>query len=224
MTRSLVTQVLTVIGISTLAVACGSNRDALTAPTSLEAKTTQNDRGGNPPAGSPALEANGQVAGLSGACPSLRFTVGTRLVTTSAATIFADGQCVDVVAGRSVEVTGVAQGDALAATRVDVRGVAADDPANDPPHDAGDDHGTDGSTHDGAGNHDADQTEVRGIVAARAGACPALSFTIGSTPVQTNASTDFHDIACGAVANGVAVEARGAVRNGVFIATRVERR
>ena len=208
MTQSTLSHLLIAMSVSALAAACSGNRDSLTAPSPLDGSTAQNDHSGNPPASSASREANGEVAGLSGTCPSLRFTVGTQAVTTTAATAFVDGRCGDVAAGRRVEVSGVAQGNVLSASRVELRGKANDD--NDPNHNGDDDGGN--------------ATEVRGSVANRNGACPALSFTVGATSVRTTASTRFDNVSCSAVVNGVPVEVKGAVQSGALVATRVEPR
>ncbi len=129
MTPPTFSQLLVALSISALA-ACSGNGDSLTAPSALNSSTPQNQPGGNPPAASASREANGPVAGLSGACPTLRFTVGTQVVITSAATVFVDGRCGDVAVGRRVEATGTAQGDSLSASRVELRGSPDDDAAN----------------------------------------------------------------------------------------------
>jgi Domain of unknown function (DUF5666) len=85
--------------------------------------------------------------------------------------------------------------------------------------DRGDDRGRD------AGNNDVDAAEIVGTVMNLAGTCPALTFTIGTTKVTTNAATRFDDTTCALVANGDLVEVRGAgapTAAGV-LAARVER-
>ena len=71
-------------------------------------------------------EAEGVVAGLTGTCPSITFTVGATHVATDATTTFGRSACADVVNGAAVEVTGVRQTDgSILASRVSVEG--ADD-------------------------------------------------------------------------------------------------
>ena len=64
--------------------------------------------------------------------------------------------------------------------------------------------------------------EVEGSVSSLTGACPALTFAIGTRVVKTTSATIFED-SCGSVRNGVRVEARGSrAADGAFMATRVE--
>jgi hypothetical protein len=56
-------------------------------------------------------ELKGMITGLSGACPSLTFTVNSTKVTTNAATKFEDSACTSLVNGNSVEVEGTRQAD-----------------------------------------------------------------------------------------------------------------
>jgi hypothetical protein len=51
-------------------------------------------------------EVSGEVAGVSGNCPNLRFKVGEQSVATDANTDFDDGDCADVKNGGQVEVEG----------------------------------------------------------------------------------------------------------------------
>ena len=56
------------------------------------------------------------------------------------------------------------------------------------------------------------------------GTCPTLSFTVQATKVTTTASTTFKDITCAAVANGAAVEVKGAKQtDGSVVASKVEK-
>src|SRR5262249_39464029 len=60
--------------------------------------------------------------------------------------------------------------------------------------------------------HDDDnEIEVKGTVSgAPAGhACPAFTFSVGSTTVTTTATTQFDDVTCAGVVNGISVEAEG---------------
>ena len=66
-------------------------------------------------------EVKGAVAGLTGTCPSLTFTVQGTKVTTTAGTTFDDLTCARVQNGLIVEVKGPRQGDGtVAATRVEL--------------------------------------------------------------------------------------------------------
>jgi len=67
-----------------------------------------------------ANEVKGTVSALSGTCPALTFTVGTRLVRTGSATVF-DDRCTDVRNGVRVEVRGTRMNDGtFTAARVEV--------------------------------------------------------------------------------------------------------
>ena len=67
-----------------------------------------------------ANEVKGTVSSLSGTCPALMFTVGTRLVRTGSATVF-DDRCTDVRNGVRVEVRGTRMNDGtFTAARVEV--------------------------------------------------------------------------------------------------------
>ena len=59
----------------------------------------------------------GRIAGLSGSCPNLRFTVDGRTVTTDRETDFRDGRCSDAQNGEDVEVRGFPQSDGTVLAR-----------------------------------------------------------------------------------------------------------
>lgn len=63
------------------------------------------------------IELDGTIAGLSGACPNLRFTVDGRTVTTDRETDFRDGRCSDAQNGEDVEVRGFPQSDGTVRAR-----------------------------------------------------------------------------------------------------------
>lgn len=56
---------------------------------------------------------------------------------------------------------------------------------------------------------DADKVEVKGAVGGLTGTCPALTFTVGTTTVKTDAHTAFDDVTCAALVNGNTVEVEG---------------
>jgi hypothetical protein len=143
-------------------------------------------------------EINGVISALSGACPSLRLTVGGTGVATSAETVFEGLTCGALKSGQSVEIKGATLTDgSVAAARVRFEGPEVEVEPND--------------------------AEVFGAVSGRIGTCPALSFTVGTTKVMTNPATIFDDVACGALANGDAVEVNGAFQQGgTLLASRVE--
>jgi hypothetical protein len=66
-----------------------------------------------------ANEVKGAVSGLTGTCPDLTFSIGTRVVRTSSATVF-DDRCTDIRNGVRVEVKGTRANDTFTATRVEV--------------------------------------------------------------------------------------------------------
>jgi hypothetical protein len=64
--------------------------------------------------------------------------------------------------------------------------------------------------------------EVKGLVSALTGTCPAVTFTVGTTVVHTGSATVFDD-RCTDIRNGVRVEVKGTRMNdGTFTAARVE--
>jgi len=69
------------------------------------------------------VEAQGEVSGLKGKCPSITFTIGTTNIATGTTTTFRHGACEQVVNGGSVEVTGARQADgSILASRVSIEG------------------------------------------------------------------------------------------------------
>ena len=70
---------------------------------------------------------------------------------------------------------------------------------------------------------DDNDNEVKGIVSNLGGSCPALTFAVQGTTVQTNSATKFKDGPCSRLANGRRVEAEGRRQtNGTILATEVE--
>src|SRR6185436_7785506 len=140
-------------------------------------------------------EVEGVVSATTGTCPSLTFMVGTPKVTTNSATTFRDGVCTDVKDGARVEVKGTRQADgSILATRVEIKQAQAQQEA-----------------------------EVEGLVSGSTGACPAVTFTVGTTKVTTNSATSFRDGTCTDVKDGARVEVKGTRQaDGSILATRVE--
>ena len=67
-----------------------------------------------------ANEVKGTISALSGTCPALTFTIGTRLVRTGSTTVF-DDRCTDVANGVRVEVKGTRANDGtFTAARVEI--------------------------------------------------------------------------------------------------------
>jgi hypothetical protein len=142
------------------------------------------------------LELRGPVAGLSGACPTLAFSVGAQTIVTTAATRFDNVTCETLQNGVPLKVRGAAQANGpFAATRVerDQEG---------PP----------------------EEVRVRGAIAGLSGACPVRSFSVNGAAVVTSAATRFDDVPCAGLQNGNAVEVRGGLQaNGTILASRVKR-
>jgi CarboxypepD_reg-like domain/Domain of unknown function (DUF5666) len=101
-----------------------------------------------------------------------------------------------LAAGERIHAHATKSGTTFTATDVEVQNEHTDLP------DPGDDHGHDG---------DDNEAEAKGTVsgAATGHACPAFTFSIGSTTVTTNASTKFEDVSCAGVVNGISVEVKG---------------
>jgi hypothetical protein len=135
----------------------------------------------------------GQVSNLAGACPALSFTVGSTAVSTSASTVFPDGDCAGVANGTMVEIDGTPQPNgSVAATRV-VLPQLQPQPAR-----------------------------VSGVVSGLAGTCPVLTFTLGTTAVSTTSTTTFDGVGCAALANGSNVGVAGTTQtDGSILASRV---
>jgi len=143
------------------------------------------------------VEVTGTVAGRTGACPALTFSIGSMTFMTNAATLFRD-PCTAVVNGAVVEVKGTRQANGtVLVTRVDLED--EDEPEN--------------------GN----EVEVTGTIAGKTGGCPAVTFSIGSTTFRTDAATLFRDTTCAALANGARVEVKGVMQaTGPVLATRIQ--
>lgn len=124
------------------------------------------------------------------------------------------GDRVHVSANRVTAGTGLATTTQLEATEIKVQNPSRDD------DDADDDEEEEEDEEDGGVTN---RVEVEGIVSARAGTCPALSFSLGGKTVVTTVSTVFKDGTCAAVLNGVSVEVDGLLQaNGTVLATVVD--
>lgn len=127
------------------------------------------------------MEAKGVVAGLSGSCPTASFTLGSVTVDLSSATNFKSGSCSTVKNGATVEVSGTKD---AATGHLKAKTLKVED----------------------AGEQ---EMEAKGTAASLSGACPTVSFTIGSVTVDVTASTSFEDGSCSSLKNGASVEAKG---------------
>ena len=155
------------------------------------------------------VELKGAIAGLSGQCPSINFTIAGSPVSTTAATAFDDGACSVLKNGDQVEVEGVRQANNIVmASRVENKNADDDDD---------DDNDNDDDRHGG-------EARLEGSIGGLSGACPSITFSVSGSTVSTSASTRFDD-ACGSLKNGERVEVRGIRQtNNVVAASRVEKK
>jgi hypothetical protein len=143
-----------------------------------------------PPPPPPAVLTEGTVSGLSGACPTITFTVAGKSFTTESATRFGDAGCAAVANGAKVAVS--SQTTTAGATRV--LAVKVIPPPPPPP------------------------VLTEGTVSGLSGSCPAITFTVAGKSFTTESATRFGDAGCAAVVNGAKVGvasqtlASGAVR------------
>jgi Cu/Ag efflux protein CusF len=179
-------------------------------------KPDANDDDDDNPTAPGQVELKGVIAGLTGQCPSISFSIGGSPVTTSTATKFEDGACSTLKNGDQVEVNGVRQANnVVMADRVDKKN-----------EDKGDDGNDDGDNHQGRddGHNQGGEVELNGSIAGLGGACPSISFTLSGSTVSTSASTRFDD-ACGSLKNGDRVEVKGARQSSTQVsASRVEKK
>ena len=169
----------------------GTRTGSMVVATEIELQTS------NP--GRPAeeeVELKGTVAGRTGTCPVISFTLAGKKIVTNGSTQFHDGTCAQVTNGASVEAKGRMQSDgSVLATRIEL-----DQPEQK-------------------------EAEVEGVLSNRAGACPSITFIVASKAVATNAATEFKDGSCAGLANGDRVEVEGiAQANGSILAKRVEKK
>jgi len=141
----------------------------------------------------------GAVAGLTGTCPAVTFTIGSPATTvkTNSSTKFDGVTCATLANGAVVEVKGTKQ--------------------------------TDGSILASKIEKEDGPDEVEGSVFELSGTCPALTFKVGqtaatATKVTTSATTTFRAVACAAIANGTKVEVEGTKQaDGSIAASSVKR-
>jgi len=138
---------------------------------------------------------SGAVSGLSGACPTLSFTVGGKIVKTTAATVWGDRGCAGLKNGDEVGVAGVAQADgSILASKVKW-----------------------------ATTTTTTEVGVSGAVSALTGTCPTLSFTVGGKTVKTTASTNWGDKKCADLKSGDQVGVAGTAQaDGSVLAVKVK--
>jgi hypothetical protein len=170
------------------------------------------------------LEINGVISNLTGSAASFSFMVGTKTVYGDTQTsFFGDGNRSDTFSnlhnGVRVEVKGAMRNTQVYAQRIHINGSngSADDDAD---HE-GDDDGAD--DHDSDHSSDAEASGTISAISPVAG-CPAISFTVGSTSVSTNSSTEFKGGACSTLKNGDKVKVEGTKQSsGAILAKEVKK-
>lgn len=158
--------------------------------------------------GNRGVEVNGRITAIDTAARTL--TIGTRQVSVPATATIRHGwrtlTLADLEIGDHVEIKGSITGTTFVASEVKVEqgGDDEDDEAEDDDDD------------------DANEVKLAGAVSARAGTCPALTFTVQSKKVTTTAATTFREILCTAIADGSVVEVKGTLQtDGSVLARRV---
>ena len=166
-----------------------------------------------------------EIEGLVTATSASTLTVNGKMITVNAATVIVHGDqtiaFASIRSGDRVHVKGspttIGGLAAILATKIEVQNVAVPPIVTPPPTTPptpSDDDGKDG----GHG-----EAEVSGAVTSKTGACPAISFKIGTTSVTTSAKTAFKGSTCATLANGTKVEVTGAKQiTGVVLASRVQ--
>jgi hypothetical protein len=139
------------------------------------------------------VEITARVASIGArACPTMTFVAGSRTVQTNGGTFFRRVTCELLVVNQLVEVEGPVVSGTLIAEKVQLE--------------------------------NAQGVDRRGTVTGLSGGCPTLTFSVGgSGPVIfTNGTTEFKDLACTSIQNGLAVRADGHMQsNGQALAERV---
>ncbi len=142
----------------------------------------------------PPVELSGVVAGLTGGCPMLTFSVRSSTTSTTGTTVatdgstfFKEGRCSDLQNGDRVELKGQRRADSS---------ILASQVKSEDSEDSRDDD----STRNTVG--------IEGLIAGFT-ACPTPTFRVGTVTVFTNASTKFEGGTCTSLSNGVSVEVQG---------------
>jgi hypothetical protein len=155
-----------------------------------------------------------KVVGFVTAVTGTSITVGNTVVTVAGDTVIRHGHreltLADIQVGEHAVVRGRMTGTTFTATEIKVQPTGNDDDDDEGPVP------TPGAT------------SFTGTVAGLpgTGVCPALTFTIATTPVRTvrtTAATVFDDVLCAALANGAVVTVTGTTQaDGSVLATKVE--
>jgi hypothetical protein len=131
------------------------------------------------PKGAPTMTLNGVIAGLTGSCPNLSFTVnGTAVVTNAATSYGGGGTCADVKNGDTRYAAATQQSDGTWLVTYLSGAVASD-------------------------------VTVTGAVSSASGTCPAVTFVVGGKTVVVTSTTAFSPGTCADVKNGVTVTVVG---------------
>jgi hypothetical protein len=154
-------------------------------------------------------EVEGRISAVNGTT----IVVGSRQVVVPAGTPIRHGGTArafsDLVPGVRVHVKATRAGEVLTAMEVNLQN------ENITP-----------SSGKGGSSDDDEDTELSGaIVGTISGSCPAITFTIGTTVVKTNASTKFDDVRCASLATGDIVEVEGTKQpDGSLLASELEKK
>ena len=187
--------------------------------TRVEIEDDRDDQPGNPPPPpqtppptapqppqNPEASVTGTLRTIGGTAPALSLTVNTTIVhTTNATTVRQHGNTLTLSAlqiGQMLEVEGTRRTDgSIDAAKISIE----DDDENE--------------------NEDENEIELEGTMSGLTGTCPALSFSVGSRKVATNASTSFDKTACSAFRSGDRVQVKGTARaDGSVLATRLRQK
>jgi Domain of unknown function (DUF5666) len=153
-----------------------------------------------------------EIEGLVTATSASTITVNGKMITVNPSTVIVHGDqtiaFASIKIGDRVHVKGTptTAGSlaAILASKIEVQNVAAVPPIVTPPPTTSPTPGKDDGKDEGGG-----EADVSGTMAGKTGACPAISFKIGSTSVTTSATTEFKGATCAALANGTKVEVKG---------------
>lgn len=144
-------------------------------------------------------EVNGVVDTVPPTTPALTFKIGSKIVVTTASTVFRDGPTntfADIKIGVTIEAKGSLSGDTLTATSVEIKAAAGAPPAPGPNPNPNP-------------NPAPREGELKGSVSGLTGTASSFTFTVNGTTVKGNSSTVFKDGTFASLKNGVQVEVKG---------------
>ena len=105
-----------ILAATCAAAGCTSQTSRSPLGATSESNITSESASGKAPAGEIVMF--GLVSGLSGACPTRNFVIGSALVHTDAGTVYTAGSCEALVFSQRVTVTGALKGQALFASQI----------------------------------------------------------------------------------------------------------